>query len=218
MSTPETPPPGVDQDAVVIVDIEATCWENNQPPPGQRGEIIEVGACLLDLATLRVSHKRSILVKPVLSEISPFCTELTTITPEMVAAEGVTFAEACAALESEFNTPRRLWGSWGSYDRRLFDEQCAHMGVPYPFSRSHVNIKHVFARYVSQRKPLPMSAAMAMLKLEPEGTLHRGHDDAWNIAHILRVLLERHKVKILGKYWKPRPHLTPASNGGEPLR
>jgi inhibitor of KinA sporulation pathway (predicted exonuclease) len=185
-------------------------------PEGQRNEIIEVGACLLDLTTLRVGQKRSLLVKPTLSTISPFCTELTTITSELVDAEGVTFAEACAALETEFNTPRRLWASWGSYDRRLFDEQCALMGVRYPFSRSHVNVKHLFGRYVSQRRPMPMQDAMAMLKLESEGTLHRGHDDAWNIAQILRVLLERHKVKALQKYWKPRPHLTPASNGGQP--
>lgn len=38
-------------DRILVVDIEATCWEGN-PPPGQTSEIIEIGLCVLDVPTL----------------------------------------------------------------------------------------------------------------------------------------------------------------------
>ena len=38
-------------DQILVVDVEATCWEGD-PPPGQISEIIEIGLCVLDVATL----------------------------------------------------------------------------------------------------------------------------------------------------------------------
>ena len=70
-------------DAVLVVDVEATCWKG-ATPPGETSEIIEIGVCLADVATGERRERESILVKPTRSGISAFCTELTTITPEMV--------------------------------------------------------------------------------------------------------------------------------------
>jgi len=33
-----------------VVDVEATCWQDN-PPSGQRSEIIEIGLTVVDPAT-----------------------------------------------------------------------------------------------------------------------------------------------------------------------
>ena len=38
-------------DQILVIDVEATCWEGN-PPPGQTSEIIEIGLCVLDVPTL----------------------------------------------------------------------------------------------------------------------------------------------------------------------
>ena len=70
-------------DKIVVVDIEATCWEGKLPE-GMISDIIEVGVCLLDVETGEITDNRGILVKPERSTISPFCTELTTITPELI--------------------------------------------------------------------------------------------------------------------------------------
>ena len=67
-------------DMILVIDVESTCWEGS-PPPGQSSEIIEIGLCPVDLKTLTRLEKRSILIKPIQSEISDFCTELTTLTP-----------------------------------------------------------------------------------------------------------------------------------------
>jgi inhibitor of KinA sporulation pathway (predicted exonuclease) len=38
-------------DRILVIDVEATCWEG-EPPPGQTSEIVEIGLCVLDVATL----------------------------------------------------------------------------------------------------------------------------------------------------------------------
>ena len=44
-------------DRILVVDVEATCWEGN-PPPGQTSEIIEIGLCVLDVPTLTCVEQR----------------------------------------------------------------------------------------------------------------------------------------------------------------
>ena len=78
-------------DQIVVVDIEATCWEG-EPWLGQESEIIEIGACLLDPGDTSRSQLTSILVKPERSTVSEISTGLTTITQGMLDEEGVTFA------------------------------------------------------------------------------------------------------------------------------
>ncbi len=74
-------------DVILVVDLESTCWKGS-PPPDQTSEIIEIGLCTIDLNTLTRTEKRSFLVKPVQSEISDFCSELTTLIPEMFTDAG----------------------------------------------------------------------------------------------------------------------------------
>lgn len=187
----------VQRDQLVIVDIEATCWDT-APPAGQHSEIIEIGVCLLDLNTCHPAHKRSILVRPERSLVSPFCTSLTTLTPEQVE-DGFSFADACAVLELEYDTPSRAWASWGHYDFRIFAQQCRERRVPYPFSKHHINLKRVHADARGQR--LGLARALEAVGLEMQGTHHRGHDDAWNSARLLGHLIQEHGRDLLARYW-----------------
>lgn len=173
--------------SLIVIDVEATCWENNQTPPGQQSEIIEIGICLLDG---EISKQRSILVRPERSKVSPFCTELTTLTQEMVDT-GIPFREACALLESEYDSPNVMWGSWGDYDRKMFEQQCASFGVPYPFSDKHTNLKKLFARVFRLPRPTGMAGALEIANLSLVGTHHRGGDDAYNIARLTQLVLEK---------------------------
>ena len=50
-------------DQILVVDVESTCWDG-QPPPDQISEIIEIGLCAVDVATLTRVERRSILVRP----------------------------------------------------------------------------------------------------------------------------------------------------------
>ncbi len=174
-------------DVILVVDVESTCWEG-QPPSGQTSEIIEVGLCPIDLKTLTRIEKRSILIKPVQSEISEFCSNLTTLTPDMFTDAG-SLADAARTLKNDYRSKDRLWASWGDYDRRQFERVCRDQSVGYPFGPSHLNVKSLFAAAVGSGHEMGLDGAYKQLGLTMEGTHHRGDDDAWNIAGILCRLL-----------------------------
>jgi inhibitor of KinA sporulation pathway (predicted exonuclease) len=176
-------------DKIVVVDVEATCWDG-APPPGEEAEIIEIGVCLLDVGTGAREAKRSILVRPERSRVGDACTRLTTLTQEQVEG-GIPFAQACAALAADYGTRERAWASYGDYDRRQFERQCASRAVRYPFGVTHLNIKHLCALALRLPREIGMDEALRRLGLPLEGTHHRAHDDAWNIAAILARLLAR---------------------------
>ncbi len=181
-------------DHILVIDVEATCWQGD-PPPGQGSEIIEIGLCLLEVATLARVERRSILVRPARSTVSAFCTELTTLTQADVEA-GVSLAQACQQVAQEYHAPSRLWASYGDYDRQQFMRNCDEFGVAYPFGPGHLNVKTLLAIALGLKKGVGMSKGLAALGLPLEGTHHRAGDDAWNIAAILAALLRRARQPI----------------------
>lgn len=174
-------------DVILVIDLESTCWEG-APPPGQTSEIIEIGLCPIDVQAMTRMEKRSILIKPVHSEISEFCTELTTLTPGMFGNAG-SLSDAVRILKKEYDSKNRLWASWGDYDRRQFERVCKIEHVGYPFGPSHLNVKSLFAAAVGRGHEMGLDGAYQHLGLTLEGTHHRGDDDAWNIAAVLCELL-----------------------------
>ena len=193
---------------IVICDIESTCWEPIESKPvNEESEIIEIGICILDLSKRNAAlnnkklapygarlplgelvSKRSIIVRPEYSRVSEFCTKLTTLTQADVD-KGVSFKEACDVLRSEFKSQNRTWASYGDYDRKQFEKDCAKKNVKYPFGPRHINIKNLFAHVQGLPKEVGMPTAIKLIHEQVEGTHHRGDDDAWNIAKILRYIL-----------------------------
>ncbi|WP_024803778.1 3'-5' exonuclease [Nocardia sp. BMG51109] len=170
-----------------VVDVEATCWEGTNPP-GQPNEIIEIGLCVLDLDTLERSEKHSILVRPDRSTVSEFCTRLTTLTQQQLDS-GIEFGAACELLGYEHDAATRPWASWGDFDRRQFERQCAATGVAYPFGARHTNAKRMFSESRETRRRYGMDEALRLAGLPLEGVHHRGGDDAWNIAGLIAGLM-----------------------------
>jgi inhibitor of KinA sporulation pathway (predicted exonuclease) len=174
-------------DKIIVIDLESTCWEG-PPPDGQVSEIIEIGVATVDVASLQRVDKQSILIKPVKSQISEFCTKLTTLTPDHFNSAG-SLADATKILKKQFQSQDRLWASWGDYDRRQFERVCKEFSVGYPFGISHLNVKTLFSIAHGIDQEIGMDMAYQRLGLQMEGTHHRGADDAWNIAGLLSRLL-----------------------------
>jgi inhibitor of KinA sporulation pathway (predicted exonuclease) len=85
--------------AILVIDIEATCWERT-PLPAEKSEIAEIGLRVLDATTLEHGERHSIVVRPERSRVSEYCTRLTTLSQSEVE-RGITFAEACDVLQCE---------------------------------------------------------------------------------------------------------------------
>ncbi|MEN0056486.1 MAG: 3'-5' exonuclease [Mucilaginibacter sp.] len=108
----------------------------------------------------------------------------------MVYERGVTLSEACDILEKSYNSKQLTWASYGAYDRTMLKDQCMKLGIPYPMSDHHINVKILFSEVHGLTKGVGMAHALRMLNLSLEGTHHRGVDDAKNIANILYQLVE----------------------------
>jgi inhibitor of KinA sporulation pathway (predicted exonuclease) len=176
-------------DWALVIDVESTCWAH-EPPRGQTSEIIEIGLCVLDLQLLERRERRSIMVRPMMSEVDEFCTRLTGITPEMVA-QAAPLPEALQILRDQYRSDERLFASWGDYDRNQFMRNCRTYNLKYPFGPTHLNVKTLFSAAFGLAGELDIDAACGRLGVTMEGTHHRGVDDAWNVARILCLLLKR---------------------------
>ncbi|GGW68968.1 3'-5' exonuclease [Streptomyces xantholiticus] len=172
-----------------VIDVEATCWDS-VPPRGAVSEIIEIGLTVVDLRRGKSVGRHRILVRPVRSAVSSFCTELTGLTQAEVD-KGLGFAEACRLLAAEHETGTRPWASWGDYDRHQFTRQCRATNIAYPLGSRHVNAKAVFTEAHELRKRPGMAQALEIAGLSLEGRHHCGEDDAWNIAGLILDLAAR---------------------------
>lgn len=172
-------------DELVVVDLEATCNDDPRLPAAQM-ECIEIGAvhARFGAGGLEVAGEFSRFVRPQLHpELSRFCQELTGIGQARVDAADP-FPEVFAAFRAWVGaTGAVAWGSWGAYDRKQLELDCARHGVPCELP-PHRNLKREFTERLGLRRSKGMKGALRIAGLELEGQHHRGIDDARNIARL----------------------------------
>jgi len=182
----------MNQNLLLIVGLEATCWENHIAPSGCRQsvdemEIIEFG-CVIATRSGEVLDKRSFLVRPrVNPELSPFCQQLTMISQAMVDATPL-FTAVVPEIDAWLSQWPGLtyWASWGNYDRRHIEAQSMREGVMPDFMRLlHLNLKTIWKNTTGERKRNGLGSALKYHNLAFEGQPHRGIDDACNMARLL---------------------------------
>jgi inhibitor of KinA sporulation pathway (predicted exonuclease) len=170
---------------LLVVDLEATCFEPPDPPiPKDEMETIEIGAVLVDRETLAPCGELQSFVRPVRHpRITRFCTELTTIRQADVDGAPL-FPDVMRALGRFLGERKALFCSWGFYDQRQLAQDAAYHGISLPLSREHLNLKKRFGERFGGKKT-GMAGALARVGLTLSGTHHRGIDDARNIARLL---------------------------------
>lgn len=187
----------------VIIDLEATC-DNGEDSTSlfdrAQSEIIEIGACLVNSEFIVIDQFQT-FIKPVIQPIlTPFCTELTSITQSDVEnAPG--FKQAQSLLDEWFvacekkHGPITAWCSWGGYDYRQFLRSNVQMACDpgYFLSKPHINLKDFYIdrhkSVLKKRRSVGVGLALKQQKLSFEGTAHRALDDAINIARLAPIAL-----------------------------
>lgn len=170
----------VRRDRILFLDLELTCWEGD-PPEGQSPEIIEAGVAEVDAASLAIVRSGSFLVRPVFSAVSPYCQQLTGISPDRLRREGRPLHEVAAGLKKNWGTASKAWMSWGS-DRRAVEHDCLRKGVANPFSEAFHDIGMQFTLMSGSPSAVGLSEAMSLLGEERQGRVHSGEDDAVEAA------------------------------------
>lgn len=170
---------------IVVLDLEATCWEDNS---GKYQEIIEIGICTLTNKGLQISDSSNIIVKPNNIDISKYCTDLTGITKEDVE-NGVSLEEALSYLKEEFRVNKLPWATWGAWDRRQIEKECQDKDIKNPFTNYHLDVKAFFPIVFGLSKTCSLPKAVGLLNLKFQGVNHSAADDALNTAIVLKEAL-----------------------------
>lgn len=193
----------------LVIDFEATCFKE-QKIPREETEIIEFAAALVDKEGLEIVDEFDSFVKPVLHpQLESFCTELTTITQELVD-KGYSFKTVYRLfLDWLARTPgKKLFCSWGDYDKHQLKRDCFLHDLEYPFDESHLNMKQFFSEAKGYKRNYGLGSALRQMKLEFEGIEHRGIDDVKNIVRIMKEFsteLSAHTLEALGHLHQEQP-------------
>lgn len=172
----------------IIIDLEATCCDDDSIPRDE-SEIIEIGAVLVDAATLTPGQEFQTFIKPQRHRVlTRFCTDLTTITQADVE-RAPRFPQAIAALANFMRGKDALFCSWGGYDRNQFRRDAARHRVKLPLGERHLNLKEGFSKALGETRQYGTGQALRRVGLSFAGTHHRAIDDARNIARLLPYVL-----------------------------
>ncbi len=96
-------------DRIVCFDLEMCCWNDGRT--SRTGEIIEIGVAELDLNTGRIVRRAQHYVRPEHDEISPFCTELTGIKPDLIEKNGKPLATILRSIEQKFGGRHKIYAA-----------------------------------------------------------------------------------------------------------
>lgn len=172
-----------------IIDLEATCDENNR---AFDMETIEIGAVI---KTPTETYYFQSFVKPYINPVlTDFCKNLTSITQEQVdraASFPLVLGKFVGTLEVLLGKNWRdhtLLCSWGAYDKKQLVKDCERCHATFPFNGWHLNIKREFLRKYPKAKGRHLGYAAEYLGIPWEGTAHRGINDAKMIAKILEAM------------------------------
>lgn len=186
---------------LVIFDLEATCWEKRG---SHKSEIIEIGAVRIARNTGTVMDRFTMFLKPRENPIlSDFCKELTSIRQEDVDL-GYDFVPAMFQFNkwlNEYNDEYIM--SWGYYDKNQIlrestdknDDSSSMIELETKLVDKHLNMKNQFAHMYNVRR-CGLAKALKILKLNFEGTHHRGIDDSINMGRIYKKIGNKFLDKI----------------------
>lgn len=180
-------------DSLFVLDFEATCDSPVQIAPHQ--EVIEFPCIRLAGPDLREAARFHRYVRPRANPVlTPFCTELTGITQDMVAGE-----DEFRGVLSDFlgwfdaqSVDSFTFVTCGDWDlKTMLPEQCRAAGLEVPACfAAWTNVKKSY-HAATGTFPRSLAAMLAGLGLGFEGRPHSGIDDVANIARVVRELALR---------------------------
>ena len=174
----------------IVLDLEATCEENNRDFDN---EIIEIGAVKIDEMG-NIEDEFEQFVKPKKNPtLSKFCKDLTSIKQSDIDNAD----EFPKVLNDFLNWAGKdvLFISWGFYDKNQFIKDCKRYKLNTEWIEEdgkHMNIKNEYSSKIQKKnKRFGLGKAIRKEGMEFEGTAHRGIDDARNITKIFLKYMDK---------------------------
>lgn len=178
---------------IIIVDLEATCQEDNTL---FHQEIIEIGAIRVEDG--KIVDEFDIFVKPIHNnKLSEFCINLTHIKQEDIDSASSPYD----AIKSFYDwatknfTEDVVYLSWGGFDKKQLKKEINehHIGFTYYLEAEdkHLNLKSMYPKILGRKRQMGTLMALKYEGFTFSGTNHRAIDDVKNIFKIY----EKHRTK-----------------------
>lgn len=180
---------------IVVIDLEATCPAEDQGNNTiERSSIIELGAVRLDRRSLEVVDTFSELVRPERFPIVPFITEITNISPEMVADKETFGAVGKRFLEWYGPRNKALIAAFGAYyDIPLLRKECMEYNLDYRSSIAGgaYDLRGVATAWLAannhRTSGLNLNSILEKMEVGDHFKAHRAVEDARAAAAVLQV-------------------------------
>jgi inhibitor of KinA sporulation pathway (predicted exonuclease) len=179
---------------LVVFDLEFTAWQgsiaNRWLRPGEFREVVQIGAVKLDAASFAETAALDILIKPRLNPVlSTYFEELTGVTNERLASDGVDFAEAYRAFV-QFADGAPL-AAFGRDDLVLIDNLKLYGLKNEPALPPYVNVVPWLARAGVDTSGLHACDIAEAAGARFEGRRHDALADARSVALGVKTLVAR---------------------------
>jgi inhibitor of KinA sporulation pathway (predicted exonuclease) len=187
---------------VVVFDTEFTAWAGSVARrwtgPGEHKEIVQIGAVVLDAASLEEHRAFSVLIRPVLNPVlSDYLVGLTGITNECLATEAVDFATGVARfVELAGSRPLYAYGR----DDLIIAANAERLGRPklWP-SLPTTNLKDWLLEVGIPLAGVHSGHLAAHVGAAAQGIAHDALVDSRSLAEAVRYLVSKGAPNPFGK-------------------
>ena len=169
---------------LLFVDLEMTCFPTREEGDKHFTEVIEIGIVAVDNPNAKIVDKASYLIKNEKTPITDYCTQITTITQDLIDQEGVPLKDACDAIQERFRSHNKTWMAWGCGDYNHLEKNCLEKNIENPFSDNYIN----FSEWVALSRGVVRSGGLKknliMNGISYNGQQHRAMVDAEATAEL----------------------------------
>ena len=179
---------------ILVIDIEAICTRYRSDT-----EIIEVGIAEIDLIKMRIKPAKSWLIKPTRLKINSETINLTGITQKQLDKDGISFRYFCNTVLKNNAAHKKVWWSFGNFDKDAFEKQCKREKIPYPLNRNYYDVQNfiglISAMKGNDHSNLGLRDALKQNHFSFEGDEHKAKWDAYNTAKLVLKIFKKLKRK-----------------------
>lgn len=198
---------------ICFMDFEGTQFSH---------EMIAIGAVLATLDRKgnikREKEPFKIYVKPK-NKIGSYVVNLTHITDELLAKEGVTFFKAMNSLRNYCGSAfsKCSFMTFGNHDYRILTQSCSYnldtpKDIVTQIQRNYIDFNSVISEFSRDEHNNPYSLLnyCKLFNVKEEGDAHDPSYDALNLAHLYQAFVSKEDI-VLEEYLKllARPHHLP---------
>ncbi|MDT8859893.1 exonuclease domain-containing protein [Alkalihalobacillus sp. MEB130] len=162
---------------------------------GQPSEIVEIGACKVDLEKKEIIDQIQIYVNPKRGHISKSTRKFIKMKDEDIN-KAVSYETAILQFVTWLGDKYYLC-SWGKDDKAHFINQSAQQKMNLDWFRNYNDIQKPIGNLMSSdlTNQLGLKNALKMAGIEPTGKAHRGIDDAINTAELFIKFIDKIELK-----------------------